>query len=67
MAMNNTTPNDDDFAEKYTTICNLVEAMWLKRTDNDYYNIDLQNLPAMTSPEARRIANFIFEALGVDK
>lgn len=50
-------------AERYTTICNLIEAIWFKRKDEDYYNIDLENLPNLTSPQSRKIANFIMEAL----
>lgn len=55
--------NIDEVAERYTIICNLIEALWLKRKDEDYYNVDLQNLPNLTSPQARKIANFIIETL----
>ena len=53
--------NTDELAERYTIICNLIEALQLKRKDEDYYNLDLENLPNLTSPQARKIANFIVE------
>lgn len=55
--------NTDEFTEKYTTICNLIEALWIKRKDEDYYNVDVENLPNLTSPQARKIANFIMDTL----
>lgn len=55
--------NTDELAERYTIICNLIEALWFKRKDEDYYNVDLENLPNLTSPQARKIANFIIETL----
>jgi hypothetical protein len=47
-------------AERYMILCN-IEAIWLKRNDPDYYDVDLENLPRLTSPQARRIATFIEE------
>ena len=46
---------------RYTTLCNLIEALWMKRNDEKYYEIDLKHLPSITSPEARKIATFIEE------
>lgn len=46
-------------AERFTIICNVVEALWLKRLDPDYYAVKLDDLPTLTSSEARRIAAFI--------
>jgi hypothetical protein len=54
-------------AETYTTICNLIEAIWLKRNDKDYYNIDTTNLPPLTSPQARKLATFIMHIIDADK
>ena len=54
-------------ANTYMTVCNLIEAMWLKRNDKDYYNIDTTNLPPMTSPQARKLATFIMETIAEDK
>jgi len=51
----------DDLAHRYMVLCNLIEAIWAKRLDRDYYNIDLTDLPPFTSPQARRIATFIEE------
>jgi hypothetical protein len=53
----------EQYAEKYTTLCNLIEALWLKRLDADYYKVDLENLPNLTSPQARKIAMFIMETV----
>jgi hypothetical protein len=44
---------------RYAVLCKLIEAIWLKREDDDYYEIDLENLPPLTSPQARKIATFI--------
>jgi hypothetical protein len=52
-------------AERYMTLCNLFEAIWLKRQDANYYDIDLNNLPAVTSPQARELATFV-ESLFAD-
>ena len=54
-------------ADTYMTLCNLIEAMWLKRNDKDYYDIDTANLPPMTSPQARKLATFIMETIEKDK
>ena len=54
-------------ANTYMTLCNLIEAMWLKRNDKDYYNIDTTNLPRMSSPQARKLADFIMETIEEDK
>jgi hypothetical protein len=59
--------NKDQFAEKYMIICNLIEAIWQKRKDDNYYDVDLNNLPNLTSPQARKIATFITDTLGVDE
>lgn len=56
----------DIYAEKYMVICNLIEAIWLKKDAKDYYDIDLQDLPPLTSPQARKIASFIFDVLEVE-
>jgi hypothetical protein len=56
----------DKFAEKFATICNLIEAIWLKRKAKDYYEINLEDLPPLTSPQARKIAGFIFDVLEVE-
>lgn len=32
-------------AHRYTTVCNLIEAIWEKREAKDYYNVDLTDLP----------------------
>jgi hypothetical protein len=50
-------------SEQYMVLCNLIEALWLKRLDADYYDVDLGNLPEMTSPQARRVAKFIADTL----
>ena len=50
-------------SEHYTKLCSLFEAIWLKRADEDYYNIDTENLPAMTSPQARKLATWVFNLL----
>jgi hypothetical protein len=49
----------EKLAERYGILCNLIEAIWLKKDDPDYYDIDLENLPPLTSPQARKIALFI--------
>lgn len=49
----------DKQAKRYTTLCQLIEAFWMKRHDSDYYDVDLNQLPPLTSPQARRIAAFI--------
>ena len=51
----------DVLVERYSVLCNLIETIWEKRLDDDYYNIDVDNLPEprMTSPQARKIATFI--------
>jgi hypothetical protein len=56
--------NKKQTADKYMKLCNLFEALWLKRNDTDYYDIDLDNLPPLTSPQARRLATFVFELMG---
>ncbi len=50
---------NDNIVDRYMILCNLIEAIWLKRADKNYYDIDLDDLPAMTSPQARRVATFI--------
>jgi hypothetical protein len=51
------------YTNQYTTMCNLIEAIWLKKDDKDYYNIDLENLPSMTSPQVRTSALFIMQTV----
>jgi hypothetical protein len=46
-------------ANRFMTLCNLFEGIWLQRQDPDYYDVDLDNLPALTSPQARRLATFV--------
>lgn len=55
----------DKRAEQYTILCNLFEALWIKRRDKDYYDIDTDDLPPLTSPQARKLASFVFEVLEV--
>lgn len=45
--------------DRFMILCNLIEALWEKRMDEDYFNVDLENLPPATSSQARRIALFI--------
>jgi Recombination endonuclease VII len=56
---------DAKTVQRYATLCNLIEAIWIKRNDEDYYNVDLEDLPPLTSPQARRIATFIEELFEV--
>lgn len=51
----------DKQAEIYMTLCNLFEAIWLKRRSNTWYEIDTSNLPPMTSERARNLATFVFD------
>jgi hypothetical protein len=51
----------DKQAEIYMTLCNLFEAIWLKRRSKTYYEINTNNLPPMTSPQARKLATFVFD------
>jgi len=53
-----------DNAGRYTTVCTSSRPIWQKRLDNDYYDIDLEDSPALTSPHARRIASFIEDLYG---
>ena len=50
-----------DDSERYTKLCSLFEAIWLKRSDEDYYDIDTENLPAMTSPQAFKLATWVLD------
>jgi hypothetical protein len=52
-----------DRAEKFGILCSLIEGIWLKRDDEDYHDVDLDCLPPLTSPQARRIAYFIMDTL----
>jgi hypothetical protein len=51
----------DELVERYTLMCNLIEAIWLAaKSDEDNLNaLDLNDLPPLTSDGARRIASFI--------
>ena len=46
---------------RYAILCNLIETIWARSRDKDFYNIDFHDLLPMTSPQARRIATFIEE------
>lgn len=46
-------------AKRYATLCHVIEAIWLKRKDKDYREIDFENLPWLMSPESKKIADFI--------
>lgn len=50
---------DPKEAERYMTLCNLIETIWARSEDEDYYDIDFDKLIPFTSPQARRIASFI--------
>jgi hypothetical protein len=39
-------------AGRYMILCNLIEAIWLKRNDPDYCDVDVENLLRLTSPQA---------------
>jgi hypothetical protein len=47
---------DPEEVERYTLMCNLIEAIWLADNLN---TLDLNDLPPLTSDGARRIASFI--------
>jgi hypothetical protein len=53
--------------DRYTILCNLFEAIFLKRLDKDYYNIDVENLPSLTSPQARKLASFVESLFEYDR
>lgn len=43
-------------ADRYMVLCNLLETMWALKKP---WEVDLKDLVPMTSPQARKIANFI--------
>jgi len=45
-----TKKQSERYANQYATLCNLIEGIWLKRKDKDYFDVDLDNLPNLTSP-----------------
>jgi len=45
-------------AIRYMTLCNLLEGMWMLENP---WEVDLEDLPPVTSPQARKIALFIEE------
>jgi hypothetical protein len=53
--------------ERYEILCNLIEALWVRRDDPDWNNFDLANLPRMTSPQAEHIATFIQRMFDVEE
>jgi hypothetical protein len=59
-------PKEEKRAEQYMTICNLFEALWLQRRSKNYYDVDTDNLPPLTSPQARKLAAFVFEVLEIE-
>ena len=57
--------NINPTAEQYTDICHLIEELWLNRKKKEYYNCpDINNLPALVSPQSRAVANAILQILG---
>jgi hypothetical protein len=50
---------DSNDAARYAILCNLIETIWAQSEDEDYYDIDFDELIPFTSPQARRIASFI--------
>lgn len=60
-----TKKQQEQHAEKFTIMCNLIETLWLQRKAKDYHTIDLDNLANLTSPQARRVAMFIMQTLEV--
>jgi len=46
-------------AIRYMKLCNLIETLWMNRQSKKYYDIQLDDLVLLTSPQARRIATFI--------
>lgn len=53
----------DDIVERYAHTCDaLCRALWAKR-----YGISKNDPMMHTSDEARRVANAVFEALGIEE
>lgn len=52
---------DEEYAEMYTKLCNLAEALWHHIPPEEW-----DDLPQITSKEARAAANKILEIVGVE-
>ena len=46
-------------AIRFTKVCNLIETLWAQRLEDNYYDVDFDDLLPMTSPQARKIAGFV--------
>jgi hypothetical protein len=57
---------EDEFAERYTELCNYIEAMWSKRKSKEYWNVQPKDILPVVSPQSRKVAMHICELLGID-
>jgi hypothetical protein len=51
--------------KQYMILCNLIETLWWQRKDKKFYEVDFDALIPLTSPQARKVATFICETLGM--
>jgi hypothetical protein len=52
-------------AATYTTLCNILEAVYGCGTEGNWNRIDLETLPPLVSDQSRHTANLVLRVLGL--